>query len=508
MRAGIAVAALLAWSVLCADAVSAHDPAQHADSVTGALGDTRFPNSGAPGAQPDFLRGLLLLHSFEYAAARRSFQAAERDDPGFAMAYWGEALTYNHTLWGEQDLEAARAALAKLGATSQERAAKAPSARERGYLASIEQLYGEGSKEQRDANFSAALGAVAHAYPEDLDARSFYALSIMGLTGRSRNVANYMRAAAEAEAVYEIDRQHPGALHYLIHAYDDPIHAPLGLRAARRYGKVAPAASHAQHMPSHIFFALGLWDDAIEANSASLKTARAQGEGAYHSLLWLEYAYLQEGKRREAEQLVQSVAHDVAAGPAKENRARLAHARAMWLVETPGAESPDARSPVDSSGIANINYFAAYDFARGITAADKSGEARVALKQLRERIENARTRVTGVTTSWVDNITVQEIEQATLMANVLAGTIQYYQGDKTAGIAQIREAIGSADRMTFEYGPPWSVKPFDELLGELLLADGRRQEAAAAFQKTLAVYPNRRLAREGLAASQASHGGM
>lgn len=505
MRASLAAMTLLAGSVIGGGAAFAHDPEQHADSVSGELGTTHFPNSGAAGAQPDFLRGLLLLHSFEYAAARRSFQAAEREDPGFAMAYWGEALTYNHTLWGEQDLGAARAALAKLGATPEERAAKARSARERAYLAAVEQLYGEGDKERRDANFSAALGAVARAYPDDLDARSFYALSIMGLSGSTRNIPNYMRAAAEAEAVYEIDRQHPGALHYLIHAYDDPIHAPLGLRAARRYGKVAAAASHAQHMPSHIFFALGMWDDAIEANMASLKTARAQGEAGYHSLLWLEYAYLQQDKRREAEQLVQSVAHDVAAGPDKDNRARLAHARAMWLVDTRGSEGPEARSSVESSGISNINSFAACDFVRGITAADTPSEARVALEQLRARIENARTRVTGVTRSWLDNITTQEIEQATLMATVLAGTIRYYEGEKSAGIAQIREAIGSADRMVFEYGPPWSVKPFDEVLGELLLADGRREEAAAAFQKTLAVYPNRRLAREGLAASQVIH---
>jgi len=94
-----------------------------------------------------------------------------------------------------------------------------------------------------------------------------------------------MRAAAEAEAVYEIDKRHPGALHYLIHAYDDPVHAPLGLRAARRYARVAPAAAHAQHMPSHIFFSWGLWDDAINANVASLKISRTQGDGGYHALV-------------------------------------------------------------------------------------------------------------------------------------------------------------------------------------------------------------------------------
>jgi len=251
--------ALMAVLVCAAVPVSARD----AVPAAGDLGATNFPNSGAPSAQRDFLRGLLLLHSFEYQGARKSFQAAQGTDPGFAMAYWGEALTYNHPLWGEQDLAAARSALARLAPTIEERAAKAPTARERDYLASAEKLYGDGDKIRRDADYSAALGALARAYPDDLDARAFYALSILGLTGGKRNVANYMRAAAEGEAVYEIDRFHPGALHYLIHAYDDPIHAPLGLRAARLYGSVAPAASHAQHMPSHIFFALGMWDDAI-----------------------------------------------------------------------------------------------------------------------------------------------------------------------------------------------------------------------------------------------------
>jgi tetratricopeptide (TPR) repeat protein len=501
VRPIFALTAILAYSALAATPASPHEHVQSVGPVAVGLGTTHFPNSGAPLAQRDFLRGLLLLHSFEYGAARRSFQAAERTDPDFAMAYWGEALTYNQTLWGEQDLEAARAALAKLGATPEERAAKAGTARERGYLASVEQLYGSGDKTLRDANYSAALGTLARRYPDDLDARALYALSILGLTNGVRNVANYMRAAAEAEAVYEIDRHHPGALHYLIHAYDDPIHAPLGLRAARLYGKVAPAASHAQHMPSHIFFALGMWDDAIKANVASLKIARAQHDGGYHSLVWLTYAYLQEDRRRDAEELVRSVAHDVDAGPTKDNRIRLAHTRAIWLIETRGSDGPDARSAVDNTGIASIGYFNAYDFARGITAGADTTEARRALARLQARTEAARTAAKEVAADWLDTVTAVELGQAAIMATALEGTIQYYEGDRTAGIARLREAIAVADQEQFEYGPPWSVKPLDELLGELLLADGRREEAAAAFEKTLAVYPNRRLAREGLAAS-------
>jgi tetratricopeptide (TPR) repeat protein len=500
--------ALMAVLVCSAVLVSARD----AVPAAGDLGATHFPNSGAPGAQRDFLRGLLLLHSFEYEAARTSFQAAQGTDPGFAMAYWGEALTYNHPLWGEQDLTAARSALARLAPTPEERAAKAPTARERDYLASAEKLYGDGDKKRRDADYSAALGALARAYPDDLDARAFYALSILGLTGGKRNVANYMRAAAEAEAVYEVDKSHPGALHYLIHAYDDPIHAPLGLRAARLYGRVSPAASHAQHMPSHIFFALGMWDDAIAANAASLATARAHGDSGYHSLIWLVYAYLQEGRRRDAEPLIRSVAHDVRAGATKDNRIRLAYARAMWLVETRAADGPDARSPVDSAGIASIGYFAAHDFARGITAAaiGNAAEARVSLAQLRARIDAAHADAAHATADshgmvmadWHDMATADELEQARAMAAALRGTIEYYGGHRAAGLARVREAIAATAHMDFEYGPPWSVKPLDELLGELLLTGGQREEAAAAFQKTLAAYPNRRLALEGLAASR------
>ncbi len=301
MKSAIASLVMLAGVAVSSAPASSHEHWEAGGPVGVSLGTTHFPTSGRPRAQPEFIRGLLLLHSFEYDAARNAFQAAEQIDQGFAMAYWGEALTYNHPLWGEQDLDAARAALAKLAATPEARAAKAGTARERGYLAAAEQLYGNGDKTQRDANYSAALGALARAYPGDVDARALYALSILGLTGGKRNVGNYMRsAAAEAEAVYEIDKNHPGALHYLIHAYDDPIHAPLGLRAARLYGKVVLSASHAQHMPSHIFFALGMWDEAIDANVKSLTIAREQHDPGYHSLVWLMYAYLQENRRLEA----------------------------------------------------------------------------------------------------------------------------------------------------------------------------------------------------------------
>jgi len=479
-----------------------HSDAPEHPSVQGRLGVVHFENSGARRAQPAFERGLLLLHSFEYPAARREFQKAEELDPSFAMAVWGEALTYNHTLWNEQDTAAARAALAKLGSTPDEQIARGRTAREREYLASVEKLYGPGEKPQRDAAYSTALGELSRRYPKDLDARSLYALSLLGLSPR-RDFRVYMRAAAEAEAVYEVDKRHPGALHYLIHAYDDPVHAPLGLRAARRYAKVAPAASHAQHMTSHIFFALGLWDDAIAANEASLRVAHSQGDPAYHSLLWLEYAYLQKGRREEAAALVRSVTHDVASGPTKENRLRAAFSRATWLVETHGAPGVDADQPLDSSNIASIGYFAVHDFARGLTATAGGdvGAARTVLAQLNERINAAHVVPVGENRNWFDALTEVELAQARALAVALDGAVEFAAGEHASGISRVREAIAATAHMEFEYGPPWSAKPFEELLGEVLLADGQRSEAAAAFRRVLDVYPNRRLALEGLAAT-------
>jgi tetratricopeptide (TPR) repeat protein len=477
-------------------------PPEHL-SVRGQLGVVHFVNSGAPRAQPAFQRGLLLLHSFEYPAARREFEKAEDLDPSFAMAVWGEALTYNHTLWNEQDTAAARAALAKLGSTPEERIARGQTARERDYLATLEKLYGPGEKAERDAAYSAALGDLSRRYPKDLDARALYSLSLLGLSP-TRDFRIYMRAAAEAEAVYEIDKHHPGALHYLIHAYDDPVHAPLGLRAARLYAQVAPAASHAQHMTSHIFFALGLWDEAIAANEASVRVADSQGERAYHSLLWLEYAYLQKDERAAAQSVVRSITQDVANGPTKENRLRAAFSRATWLVETRGAPDTEASLTLDSSGITSIGYFAVHDFARGLVAAgggDVAG-ARAALGQLSARINSARVVPVGENRHWFDALTENDLAQARALVTALDGAIEFAEGQHASGIARVREAIAATAQMEFEYGPPWSAKPFEELLGELLLGDGQRTEAAAAFQRSLLTYPNRRLALHGLAAAR------
>src|SRR5262249_13806462 len=153
------------------------------------VGEVAFANSGSPAAQEPFLRGLALLHNFEYESAAEQFQHAESLDPGFAMAFWGEAMTYNHPVWMQQDAAAARAALGRLAPTPEARRAKAKTTRERDYLDAVETLYGEGAKEARDFRYADAMAALHQKYPDDVDATALYALALLGTAHAGRDFA-------------------------------------------------------------------------------------------------------------------------------------------------------------------------------------------------------------------------------------------------------------------------------------------------------------------------------
>ena len=253
-----------------------------AQSAGPILGRISFPTSGSPAAQPSFLRGVLLLHSFEYDEAIAAFHEAERLDAGFAMAYWGEAMCYNQTLWYNQQIGKARAALSRLGQTPAARAAKAPTARERAYLDAVDHLFGDGDKPTRDRAYADRMQAITAAFPADDEAGAFYALALLGTIpeGEQRPDVS-LKAGTLASAILKRNAEHPGAAHYALHAYDDGEHASLGLDAARIYAKMAPASSHARHMPSHIFLPLGLWDEAAASDesafAASVDSAKRRG---------------------------------------------------------------------------------------------------------------------------------------------------------------------------------------------------------------------------------------
>ncbi len=365
------------------------------------LGTIDFPTSGSPQAKELFLRGALLLHSFEYDDAREAFQQAQKMDPDFGMAYWGEAMTHNRGLWVQLDLDEARAVLDRLGPTSEARRAKFPTPREQGYLRAIEVLYGQGEKVSRDLAYAESMSQLAEEYPDDLNASSFYALSLLGTGQGERDFATYMKAASVAEEIFSKNPDHPGAAHYLIHSYDDPIHAPLGLRAARLYAQIAPAASHAQHMPSHIFVALGMWDDVVKANQASwmaaeerIKRKRLTLESrALHAYRWLQYGYLQLGRYNEALQTLSVMQEDTQkSGGSPRTRENLLFMRAVYVVETEKWEDDAVRIAIDTSDLALRS--AATDFLTRGLAAVRTGNlnaAQEALDEFKKRRETTKT---------------------------------------------------------------------------------------------------------------------
>jgi len=414
-------------------------------------------------------------------------------------------MTYDHPIWPEYDRPGAVAALARLGATPDARRAKAQTDREKMYLDAVEKLFGEGDQKQVAADYSAAMERLARQFPDDLEAQAFYSLSILGLTRTTRNTENYMRAAAVAESVYRKNPLHPGALHYLIHSYDDPEHALLGLRAARAYGTVARSASHAQHMPSHIFFALGLWQDSIAANTASMKTARDEGNGGYHPLHWLLYSYSQVGHIDEAIKLLGVIEADAKTITSPYNRNHLAMCRATMLVEMQGS-SPSLMTPVEASGIRSYGAFSNHDLAMGLEYVRRNN-----LVEARRILEALRTRNAAGKSAKPDNagspdrystISQSDIDQLGVMEQVLEATIQFAAGKRDDGLKKIVAAAEAEDRLVFEYGPPAIVKPAWEAAGEMFLAAGKKKEAADAFRHALKRYPNRRLSNEGLKAAK------
>ena len=476
------------------------------------VGEVSFANSGSPVAQASFLRGLALLHNFEYEDAAAEFHKAQAIDPGFAMAYWGEAMTYTHPVWMQQNADAARAALGRLGATPEARLAKAKTERERDYLRAVEILYGDGTKEERDFRYADAMAALHQRYPDDVDATAFYALSLLGTAHQGRDFAVYMKSAALLEEVFPTHQHHPGVLHYLIHSYDDPIHAPLGLRAARLYGTVAPNAGHALHMTSHIFVALGLWDDVIAANERAMRVvdqqraAHGQGPKACgHYPTWLHYALLQERRFDEAARRLDDcrrmAAAELSAAPASldPDNSSVGSYVEMRVVQALETGRWDAAAPLAvPAGHAAARFTEAYGEA--LLTKDPAG-LHAAAGRLRERQKDLLAEIAKE--KQTNPIDRQRAEIAVRQIDALE---KIRDGKKDEGIAILRRAADAESAMALEFGPPAIEKPTSELLGDELLALGRAAEAEQAYRSALARAPGRTRSLQGLLRAQQALG--
>jgi Tfp pilus assembly protein PilF len=472
------------------------------------VGEVQFENSGNAAAQAPFLRGLALLHNFEYDSAEDAFRDAQAADPAFAMAYWGEAMTHNHPLWMEQDRDAAREALYRLGEDQESRLTKTNNQRERAYLGAIESLYGEGEKRLRDFAYADAMAALHEKYPDDVNATAFTALSILGTAHDGRDFAIYMRSAALLEEIFPENRTHPGVLHYLIHSYDDPIHAPLGLRAARRYGKVAPNAAHALHMTSHIFVAMGMWDDVVTANEQAVQVVNRQratkGEAARqcgHYNEWLVYGFLQRGEIDRADSQIaacRNEAQDELDNSPTETALELYRSRVLSYSDVALRRAIDVGGWADDAPIAlpegrylNARWMRSYgEMITGRGDLEKMREALTRLSVLADAIAAGEE-------SLPDGEPTFEAHREVALRQA-SGLEKLADGNQKSGIDDLRMAAKMESALPIEFGPPAIAKPSYELLGEELEQLGMSDEARQAYEKALALTPNRRLVNEGL----------
>lgn len=504
-----ALAALLVAAIPQA-ALAQHGHHAEPAAEAGPSGRVSMKTMGNEAAQAPFLEGLAHLHNFEYALAAPAFRKAQQADPGFVLAYWGEAMTHNHPLWAEQDLDAGRAVLVRLGASAKERRTKVRSPRESMWLDAVEALYGTGSKEERDRAYSERMRLLHEADPADVDARAFYALSILGLAGQGRDPALYMRAAGLLEEVFPDSRDHPGVLHYLIHSYDDPVHAPLGLRAARLYGAIAPQAAHALHMTSHIYLALGHWDDSIRANKAAMRATDAIRAAAGspptlcgHYPEWLVYSLLQESRDDEAGAVVEGCRLEAAAElrsgeslPSAGGSRSIFNNWAIMAVRAgidSGRWSDQGWIPAGENGLIGRFWLAYGDLHRERAAGRPLAEIERRVDRLGKATLAALRQERPL-----DRQTPRWVERAMVQASILAQAGTARTAGRGTAVARLREAAMHEDGLPVEFGPPALPKPSWELLGDLLLEEGDLAGAADAYRNALKAAPGRKLAVQGL----------
>ena len=465
------------------------------------LGSITFPTSATGPAQDRFLRGVTILHSFGWKQARAEFQAAQEIDPDFAMAYWGESLCYNHPLIGEQDLETPRAILRRLGETTEARLAAAPTDRERGFLAAVDALFlGDGDTLARRRAYMETMRDLYEAHPEDDEVAAFYALSLLMSAGRAGD-AQRSNVLAGAIALQLLDRnpRHPGAAHYAIHAFDDPVHAPLALPAAYVFADIAEKVSHARHMPSHIFIQRGMWDRVSSSNQSAYEAAVDLWEPGdsmgdmLHSADWGQYGDLQRGDYDRAALWIQrmeghreqAVEQPHLAGMFPQVRARMVIEREAWAPHPLNEDSHQTELLATGLGAVHTGDLALAE-AVAERLADKAAEASAGDGDRSYYARNSKP--------------------LQIMAKEVAGLLAIAAGDTAAGLALLQEGVAIAESMRPPNGAPNPLKPVHELQGEALLAAGRPEEAMQAFETSLLRTPNRPLSLRGLARSHAALG--
>jgi len=489
------VGLLFCWSLV---ALPAHagaafaddDQSHHHEELTASqLGAVTFPVSCAVSVQKPFERGVALLHSFWYEEAEKEFTRIAVDDPHCAMAHWGIAMSLWHQLWNNPDAKVVQRGLDEVHEAKTTDGPATP--REKAYIAAIAAFYSDSKRlnhEARAKAYSDAMKKVYESYPDDHEATVFYALSLLASEPHDdATFANRKQAAAILEKLFATEPDHPGVAHYLIHSYDKPQLAQLGLPAARRYAQIAPASPHALHMPSHIFARVGLWQDDINSNLASIAATRKTaamhmgGEGhQFHAMDFLIYAYLQSGREADAAKVIDEVktmpkmesmyGHDF-----DPQTNALSVFPAMYDLEL--RHWSDAAALQVVPGALPLDQAATY-WARAIGAA-RSGNLAQAHKDL-EKVETIRKQFVAEKKSDDAEIALADYDQA-------AAWVAHSEGKDEEAIASLRRLAEKNDQL----GNEGDGIPAREMLADMLLEAKRPQQSLAEYQTDLRLNPNR-----------------
>jgi len=458
------------------------------------LGSVHFPTSCAPAVQGDFERAVALLHSFWYEEAVKAFTTITTTDPGCAMGYWGIAMSVYYPLW-----QPPSSAMLQKGAAALEKTrGLTATPREKDYIAAIESYYRDSDKvdhRTRAVAYEKAMAQLFARYPDDREAAVFYALALNATAAPTdKTYANQLKAGAVLEKVYAEQPDHPGVAHYIIHSYDYPPLAARGLAAARGYAKIAPSVPHAQHMPSHIFTRLGLWQESIDSNRASANAGKAYyarvgkdtvWDQTLHALDYIVYAYLQTGQDRQARTVLEEL-HAMQRAEPESFVAAYAYAAIPARVAVEQRRWGEAAALSPASKAFPFDRFAWAEaitaFARAVGAA-RSGDAAKARAEA-QKLEGYRAALIAANqTYWAEQVNIQQRAAAAWAARA--------EGKNDEALRLMRSAADLEDSTEKHPVTPGPVVPARELLGEMLLDLKQPAQALVEFEASAAREPNR-----------------
>lgn len=452
------------------------------------VGTVNFPSSCAASVQKPIERGVAMLHSFWYEEAEKQFQQIEKDDPQCAIARWGVAMSIWHQLWNRPD----RPTLERGGAElKQARALKSGTARERDYISALTVFYSHPGRayQKRVTTYSKAMEKLSQRNPEDREAAAFYALSLLASEPDHDNNANRKKAAAILEKLFVENPNHPGVAHYLIHTYDKPDMAQQGLPAARKYASLAPAAPHALHMPAHIFARLGLWQDDIDSNEASIAATQKEaamhmgGEGhQFHAMDFLVYAYLQTGREQDAQKIIDEVR---AMPPMKDMYGMGFDPRFVALSAFPAAYALELHHWSDAAQLAPVEgtpgYMKSVTYAARAIGAARTGNVEQVRKEIEQlqavqkELEPQKKKDQGeyegvseeltIAKAWLAHAEGRHDEAVKLLDSI---------ADKEEGEAEASQGI-----------------PAHEMIADMLVEANRPEEALSEYETALKSDPGR-----------------